>query len=443
MMTTQVSYPELNKSHYHLLLIGILVIAIGFLDFLAFWYNLNIISPLFIGNDFSTEERNFYMFSIFVSGYLSRPLGAAIMGYYGDKYGRKPVLMYSVLAVSLCTLIIGLLPTYYYAGITATLFFIIARLAQGMAFGSQMPLVWIYISEHFPLNNTGFASGIATAGCAVGALVLVGLMHSLDHSLTQTQMIQYGWRIPFILGGLLGLMVYVFAKSLEESQLFLAHKRQQKPQNTKPFLKLISQQKQQWQGIFSIMTLSWFVASLITIIFFILEELIKITFFIDDTLLSVAFVACLLFLVMGCVFFGFLSDRSNTAKIFAIASILFIIATMVLFYDLQINGTFIIFSLALFGFCAGIIGIIPTLIARVCPIDYRLSTISIGYNMVYMVVGIITPTLLGFFTYYTDFAPALYLSFLGMLMLFLSFYLYYIPKENIASLPNFEYDNQT
>lgn len=413
--------PEFSKEHYKLIVIGTLIIAIGFMDFLAFWYNIDIISPLFVSNDFSQSEQAFYLFAIFVSGYVSRPLGAVLIGYYGDKHGRKPVLRYSLLAVSLFTLLIGLLPTYYYTGITATLLFIIARLAQGMAFGSQMPIVWVYVSEHLPLNNTGFASGICMAGLSLGALALLGLMYSLNNNLTQAQMVAYGWRLPFVLGGLLGLLLYYVSRSLNESQLFVSL------QNTTP----TPQKLERYKGVLSIMILSWIVASLITIMLFILEELILQIFFIDATLLGVAFVVSLLFFGVGCVFFGFLSDRTNTAKILAITSILFILATLFLFYDLQANGVLMFASFAVFGFCNGVLGIIPTLMTRLCHTHSRLSTISIVYNGIYMIVGIITPALLGFFSYHSQLAPALYLSFLGVLMLFLSFYLYYIPKENI------------
>lgn len=415
---------ELNKEHYKLITIGILMIAIGFMDFLAFWYNLSIISPLFVSNEFNSGERTFYLLAIFVSGYLSRPLGAVLIGYYGDKYGRKPALMYSLLAVSIFTLIIGLLPTYYYTGVTATLLFIFARLAQGMVFGSQMPLIWVYISEHLPLNNTGFAGGICTAGLSVGALALLGLMYFLNNELTQSQMTAYGWRIPFILGGVLGFLLYYFARSLNESQLFVAL---QKTTPTPP------KTSKRWKSIIGIMILSWVVASLITIMVFILEDLLLMTFFVDETLLSIAFVVCLFFWGVGCVFFGFLSDRTNTAKIFAIASILFIISTMFLFYDLQANGALMFATFAFFGFCNGIIGIIPTLMTRLCKTHNRLSTIAISYNSIFMIVGISSPALLGFFSYYSNLAPALYLSFLGVLMVFLSFYIYYIPKENIHS----------
>lgn len=410
---------DFGKEHLKLIVLGTLIIAIGFMDFLAFWYNIDTISSLFVSNELHPKQRSFYLFAIFASGYVSRPIGAVLIGYYGDKYGRKPVLIYSLLAVSICTLIIGLLPTYYYTGITATLLFILARLAQGMAFGSQMPIVWVYTSEHLPLKNTGFAGGICTAGTAIGALALLGLMHYLNNALTQAQMLAYGWRIPFIFGGVLGIGLYYVARSLNESHLFT------RLQNTSP------KPKERWSGIVGIMIFSWIVASLITIMLFVIERLIGMIFFIDPILLGVAFAVCLIFWGMGCVFFGFLADRTNTAKVFALASILFILSTMFLFYDLQSNGALIFASFALFGFCNGVIGIIPTIMTRLCSTAHRLSTISIGYNVVYMIVGIITPALLGFFSYFTNLAPALYLSFLGVVMVFLSLYIYYIPKDNI------------
>lgn len=413
--------PVLSGEHYKLIALATAAIMIGFIDFLAFWYNVDIISSLFFSPQSSPLLKNLYILAMFVSGYLSRPLGAIVLGRWGDRRGRKFVFLVSLFGLSIFTLLIALLPTYQHLGVMATLLFVIARLGQGMMFGSQLPIAWVYLSEHLPLRNVGFGGGIVTAGSCLGALVLLGLLYLLDNQLTQAQMFSYGWRIPFVISGMLGLVLCYFMRNLSDAPTI-------KPPNQRPTF------KKRWQGFGTVLALSWFFTTLITIVLFLIEDLIRLTFLIDNTILSISFIICLIFLIAGCVFFGFLTDRSNAGRIFAIALSLFILSTLAVFYDLRSNGTYIIFSFAVFGFFGGVIGCIPTLISRVCPKEYRLSTIAIAYNSVYVLIGIFTPVLLGFFTYYVDVAPALYLSFLGILMLFLSFYLYYVPKENIHEL---------
>lgn len=400
-------------------LFAMLIIMVGFIDFLAFWYNIDIISSLFFSEHHSAEFRNLYALAIFVSGYLSRPLGAMIIGYYGDHHGRKKAIAYSLFWLSISTLLMAFLPLYDNIGLSATVLFLTVRLLQGMMFGSQLPIMWVYVSEHLPLGSIGLGGGLVMAGSVLGALLLLALL-SLLSELTQTQMMAYGWRLPFLLGGVVGLVLLYLSKFLPESPFFI----KEAPTQPLPL-------KERWQGLSVVMALSWFVSSIMVMGLLLLQDLIQLNFLIDATFLHIAWIVCLLFFVGGCLFFGFLSDHVNAGKILAIASILFIVITSMMFYDLQEGGALMLFSFALFGFFTGLVGAIPSIITRFSPVRHRLSTITIGYNVIATLTGLLLPLTLGFFTYHVSFAPALYLSFLGVLMLFLSFYIYDIPKSNV------------
>lgn len=426
-MNSTASLP-LTGEHHRLIILLTLTIMVGFVDFLAFWYNANIIAGQFFSPYLSPDISQLYAIIVFVAGYLSRPLGAVIVGHYGDKYGRKRVLVASLLAVSLCTLLIALLPTYQDIGILATMLFVLARFGQGMAFGSHLPSTWVYASEKLPLHSIGFAGGMICAGSLFGAILLIAMLALLEGALTQTQMTNYGWRMPFLFGGVAGLCLLYFLKNKLESTVFVKHKTATENENTPPTKTPL---KTRWRGLFGVVALSWFLASLTTIVLFVLNDLIRLTFFVPETILDIGFVVCLVFLAAGCVFFGFLADRANAGKVLAVGMIFFIIATVMLFFALEHQGSLILFNFALFGLSGGVIGAIPSILVRLCPIKHRLSTIAIGYNSVYALVGIFTPWLLGFFTYHASYAPMLYLSLLALLMLFLSFYIYYVPKERV------------
>lgn len=408
-----------TRHHQKLLAICTLMALITFFDFMVFWYSTNVISSLFFSQELDSSQHSFYMILIFASGYLVRPIGATLLGLYGDRYGRKPAITLSFVGVTVFTLIIALLPTYDMIGPLATWLFVLARLGQGMSFSGQLPALWVYISEQLPASSVGVSCGIVCAGSIFSGVLLVGLLGFLDSTLTQSELFAYGWRIPFLIGGLLGGICFFLLNSLNETPVFLNN--QQKITN--PTL------KQRWQGFIPLLILSWFMSSVVMILVFFLIDLISLTFFIDENLLTIAFVLSLLFLVVGCVFFGFLTDRLNGGKVIITGCILFLLAVVGLFYDLEEGGNLMLFSLSWVGFCAGVIGAIPNIMVRLCPVQYRLSTLSIGYNLSYAVSGAFVPILLGFLTYHADFAPAVYLSFVCIITMFLGFYIYYSPRH--------------
>lgn len=408
-----------TRHHQKLLAICTLMALITFFDFMVFWYSTNVISSLFFSQELDSSQHSFYMILIFASGYLVRPIGATLLGLYGDRYGRKPAITLSFVGVTVFTLIIALLPTYDMIGSLATWLFVLARLGQGMSFSGQLPALWVYTSEQLPASSVGVSCGIVCAGSIFSGVLLVGLLGFLDSTLTQSELFAYGWRIPFLIGGLLGGICFFLLNSLNETPVFLNN--QQKITN--PTL------KQRWQGFIPLLILSWFMSSVVMILVFFLIDLISLTFFIDENLLTIAFVLSLLFLVVGCVFFGFLTDRLNGGKVIITGCILFLLAVVGLFYDLEEGGNLMLFSLSWVGFCAGVIGAIPNIMVRLCPVQYRLSTLSIGYNLSYAVSGAFVPILLGFLTYHADFAPAVYLSFVCIITMFLGFYIYYSPRH--------------
>ncbi|WP_232220803.1 MFS transporter [Legionella tunisiensis] len=160
-------------------------------------------------------------FVVFALGYLARPLGGIVFGHLGDKFGRKSAFSLSVFIMATATLLMGCLPDYQAIGITAPLSLIGLRLLQGFSVGGEIPGAAIFIFEHVPLNKRGFSIGLVfmciTLGNSLGALV--GLF--LTFFLSQEQMLAWGWRIPFIIGFLLGIISYVIRKRAFETPIFL------------------------------------------------------------------------------------------------------------------------------------------------------------------------------------------------------------------------------
>lgn len=419
-------YQPLNRSHYRLLLIVATIAVIGFFDFMAFWYSADIIGQLFFGRHTADSDRYAYTLAMFAAGYLARPVGGWLLGGYGDRYGRKPAILLSFLGISLFTLIMGLLPTYEQAGALATLFFVLARIGQGMAFGSQLPALWTHVTEHLPAHSIGFGCGVITSATMLGGFLMVVVLELLENSLNPTQMLSIGWRLPFLFGAILGLVVLYHARNLPETAVFLANKGHH--QTPLPIA-------QRWQGLWGVILLSWCLSSLVTVVAILLPDLVQMTFILNNGLLFGSFVVCLGFLVLGCLLFGFLTDRQNAGVVIMLGCFGFVVSFYLLFLDLSGGGPFVLVLMAMTGLLAGVIGAMPAAMASACPTRHRLQTLAVGYNSIYALTAAFTPLLLGFLTYYADFAPVLYLSLVCLLTFFFGFYLRYQPRHQAHTKP--------
>jgi MFS family permease len=158
-------------------------------------------------------------FTVFATGYLTRPIGGVVMGHFGDRYGRKNVFVLSVFVMSACTFGLGLVPAYAQGGLAATVLFVALRLIQGLCLGGELPGAITYVAEVAP-QRPGFACSVvfcfATSGVLFAALVNWGVQATLAAG----NVAAYGWRIAFLIGGVLGLAGFWLRRSLEETPEF-------------------------------------------------------------------------------------------------------------------------------------------------------------------------------------------------------------------------------
>jgi MFS family permease len=177
-----------------------------FYDFIIYALLASFISKLFFPSG-SAITSLLIAFSAYAVGYLARPLGGVIFGHFGDKYGRKKTFTISILIMALSTFIIGILPTYSHIGFIAPILLVLCRVAQGISVGGEIPGAVTYVGEIVP-EKKGLVTGVIfcflIAGVALGFIVESVMLEIFD----KQQMLSYGWRIPFILGGLFGIIAY-------------------------------------------------------------------------------------------------------------------------------------------------------------------------------------------------------------------------------------------
>lgn len=159
--------------------------------------------------------------AIFAVGFLMRPVGGWLLGYYADRHGRKAALLLSVFMMSAGSLIIGLCPGYDSIGVFAPVLLVLARLLQGLSVGGEYGTSATYLSEMAPRATRGFWSSMQYVTLVSGQLIALALLVILQQFvLTPDQLHAWGWRIPFLVGALLAVLAIFIRRSMEETQSF-------------------------------------------------------------------------------------------------------------------------------------------------------------------------------------------------------------------------------
>ncbi|MCJ8156494.1 MFS transporter [Sphingomonas sp. LaA6.9] len=162
--------------------------------------------------------------AIFAVGFLMRPIGAWIMGIYGDRHGRKAGLAVSVGLMCAGSLLIAVAPTYATAGTWAPAILVVARMLQGLSVGGEYGASATYLSEMATRERRGFWSSFQYVTLIAGQLVALGVVLVLQIFLSEAELEAWGWRIPFAIGAVLALAVYVLRRRLAETASFEAMK---------------------------------------------------------------------------------------------------------------------------------------------------------------------------------------------------------------------------
>lgn len=142
-------------------------------------------------------------FGTFAVGFLARPLGGAVFGHYGDRVGRKTMLVWSLMIMGVATTLIGLLPTYATIGVWAPILLVMVRFAQGIGVGGEWGGAVLMAVEHSGGAKRGLHGSWAQMGVPAGLLLSIGIFALLSSSLSEAEFLGWGWRIPFLLSPLL------------------------------------------------------------------------------------------------------------------------------------------------------------------------------------------------------------------------------------------------
>lgn len=217
------------------------------------WYDWAIyatFSPFIASALFSNADPTSAVLStlaIFAVGFVARPFGGFVFGWIGDRIGRKTSMTFAVGLAAFGSLLIGIAPTFQAVGALASVMLLVARLIQGLAHGGELPSSQTYLSEMAPKEKRGFwATLIYTSGTA-GILAGTLLGAILTGVLSKADMNAWGWRVPFLVGGALGIYALVMRAKMKETEAFEAEAPKEKREPMWP--QIVKYRKQALQVI--------------------------------------------------------------------------------------------------------------------------------------------------------------------------------------------------
>ncbi|WP_454781985.1 MFS transporter [Legionella sp. WA2022007384] len=387
--------------------------ALEFYDFIIYVIFAPIISQVFFPK---TDKFAALMsvYAVFAIGYLIRPLGGLVFSHFGDKYGRKKTFIFSVLLMAVPTVLIGFLPTHQQIGISSSILLIFLRLLQGLSIGGEIPGALTFTCEHVNPRFRALACGIIFAFLNLG--IFLGAMISLilTNQLSNAQLLSFGWRIPFVFGGLLGVFSFYIRKQLAESPLFLAFKNS--IENTRiPFVEAITQY---WRNILQGIGLTCLGSVMINLLFLYMPTYLSTILAYPKQQATLLNTINLGFYSLLLVFFCWCGDRLGRKLVLSIGAVGFILLSYVLFFTLSQQTTLLlIVSLFIFAILSSSIMVYPSILVELFPVSIRYTGIAISYNLAFAFFGGLTP----FITTYliqslnNNLAPSFYLTLSAIL----------------------------
>ncbi len=408
----------LTRSDYKTLGLSALGGTLEFYDFVIYVFFATVVSGLFFPADMPDWLRQLQTFGIFAAGYLARPIGGIVIAHFGDKLGRKRMFSLSIFLMAVPTLVIGLLPTYASIGVAAPLLLLAMRVLQGAAIGGEMPGAWVFVAEHVPKNRYGLGVGTLTAGITGGILLGSLVAIAINRTYTPAEVQGFAWRIPFILGGVFGLVSVYLRRFLHETPVFQELAARRAVARELPVKTVLRDHK---GAMVLVALMTWVLSTAVVVVVLITPTYLQKVFQIPATLALEANAVATLTLTIGCVVVGWATDRFGTRPVMLLGWGGMTLSSYWFYTQLPGTPASLVFNYGLIGFFVGSISLLPIVGVRAFPPEVRFTGLSFSYNMAYAVFGGITPILITLWQQHDALANAHYVAAMGVLGFVLGF----------------------
>ncbi|PIQ42369.1 MAG: hypothetical protein COV52_05260 [Gammaproteobacteria bacterium CG11_big_fil_rev_8_21_14_0_20_46_22] len=349
-------------------------------EFSLFAYLAPTISALF----FPAENRVtglLLTFSVFASGFFIRPFGAVLLGHLGDRLGRAKTLKLTIFFISLASVMTGFLPTFSSFGVLASVLLILCRLIQGFCIGGEFAGAMVYLTESAPAHRRAFLSAMTNNGSNLGVLLAISACAFVSSVLTPAHFLQYGWRVLFIFGGVLGLLGLWLRRDMAESETFERIAR--RASQYVPFVYVLKTQSLKLLSIFALLCIS---ACGSYVLMGYLSTYLHVFLGLP---LSRAYAIQTEFIIVSLLLvplFAWMNDRYGRKGVLAFAIVGYIFFAIPIFYGLPFYmSAWILLPLAIFYSAEQ--ASTPVIMAEMLPAKGRYTGVSIAYNLNMALVG--------------------------------------------------------
>jgi metabolite-proton symporter len=368
-----------TNSLKHVLFGSLIGTTIEFFDFYIYANAAVLVFPqLFFPSEDATMAtlQSLATFSI---AFLSRPLGSAFFGHYGDKIGRKFTLVAALLTMGISTVAIGFLPSYASIGIAAPLLLMLCRFGQGVGLGGEWGGAVLLAIENAPPNKRAWYGMFPQLGAPIGLLLSGGTFLLLTDSMSSEDFMNYGWRIPFIASSLLVVVGFYIRTKITETPSFETAKKEHEEVKV-PFLTLVKSYKNQL--IFgTLAAVTTFLVFYLMTVFTLSWATSDLGFEKRDFLLIQLF--SVLFFALFIPISALVADAIGRRKMLQIATTAIAMFGFTFSFFMNSGSTamvtfFLCTGMALMGFTYGPLG---TFLSELFPTSVRYSGASLTFNL--------------------------------------------------------------
>ena len=387
-MTTAAPAMPTNAERRKAVVAGTIGNVLEWYDFGVYGYFATTISQLF----FPGEDKTISLlkaFAVFGVGFVMRPVGSVLFGIYGDRVGRRLALSAVIFLMAFSTLAIGLLPTYAQAGLLSSVLLVVIRLLQGLSAGGEWGGSTSYLVEYAPEGRRGFIGSWQQV--SVGSGFLLGSLSAalISSTLSHDAFLSWGWRVPFLLGILVGVLGAYLRWRLSDTPKFTEIEQHGEVARA-PLLEAVTTYRRETLTVFGL-TLHNTVAYYIPIVY-LTSYIITVAKLAPSSALWIG-TSCLVVFVILIPIWGAVSDRIGRKPLLLLSSGGYIILSYPLFM-MASSGSAVLALLAqmvMILFLSFFSGACPAAYSEIFPTRVRYTALSIGYNVAVAVFGGFAP----------------------------------------------------
>lgn len=368
-----------QNSLKHVLFGSLIGTTIEFFDFYIYANAAVLVFPQLFFPSSDSTTATLESLATFSIAFLSRPLGSAFFGHYGDKIGRKFTLVAALLTMGISTVTIGFLPSYASIGVAAPLLLMLCRFGQGVGLGGEWGGAVLLAIENAPQHKRAWYGMFPQLGAPIGLLLSGGTFLLLTDTMTNEDFMNYGWRIPFIASSLLVVVGFYIRTKITETPSFENSKKEHEEVKI-PFVTLVKSYKNQL--IFgTLAAITTFLVFYLMTVFALSWETTHLGFNKRDALLMQLF--SVLFFALFIPISALVADRIGRRKMLIVATTVIAVFGFLFSYFLNSGNpvmvtVFLCIGMSLMGFTYGPLG---TFLSELFPTTVRYSGASLTFNM--------------------------------------------------------------